>query len=215
MIDEMKNNIIVHQGDLPDGVCFNDSVAIDTEAMGLLHARDRLCVVQLFSGHDADPIHLVQIPNTPHHQAPNLVKLLLDNNITKLFHYARFDVSILMYTFNIDIENIFCTKIASRLCRTYTGKHSLKDLCKDFVGIELSKEEQTSDWGAENLTELQQQYAAKDVLYLHKIKDALQLMLERENRVKMAQACFDFLPTRAKLDHLAGDQFDIFSHKST
>lgn len=211
----MKNNIIVHQGDLPSNVTFEESVAIDTEAMGLVHARDRLCVVQLFSGKDSDPVHLVQIPNTKNHQAPNLVKLLLDARIQKLFHYARFDVSILMYAFNIDIQNIFCTKIASRLCRTYTGKHSLKDLCKDFVGIDLSKEEQTSDWGSETLTELQQQYAAKDVLYLHTIKDALQLMLKRENRVEMAQSCFDFLPTRAKLDHLAGDQFDIFSHKST
>jgi len=211
----MQNNILIHQGDLPDDVSFTGSVAIDTEAMGLVHARDRLCVVQLFSGNDADPIHLVQIPNTHKHQAPNLVKLLQDKSIIKIFHYARFDVSILMYTFNIGIQNIFCTKIASRLCRTYTGNHSLKDLCKDFVGIELSKEEQTSDWGSENLTNLQQQYAAKDVLYLHKIKSALQLMLKRENRVEMAKSCFDFLPTRAKLDHLAGDQFDIFSHKST
>ncbi len=211
----MENNIIVHYGDLPDHVSFEGSVAIDTEAMGLVHARDRLCVVQLFSGHDADPVHLVQIPNIKGQQAPNLVKLLLDKKVMKLFHYARFDVSILMYTFNIDIHNIFCTKIASRLCRTYTGQHSLKDLCKDFIGIELSKEEQTSDWGADKLTTLQQQYAAKDVLYLHKIKDALQQMLKRENRIDMAQACFDFLPTRVKLDHLAGEQFDVFSHKST
>lgn len=211
----MENNIIVHYGDLPDHVSFEGSVAIDTEAMGLVHTRDRLCVVQLFSGHDADPVHLVQIPNIKGHQAPNLVKLLLDKKVMKLFHYARFDVSILMYTFNIDIHNIFCTKIASRLCRTYTGQHSLKDLCKDFIGIELSKEEQTSDWGADNLTTHQQQYAAQDVLYLHKIKDALQQMLKRENRIDMAQACFDFLPTRVKLDHLAGEQFDVFSHKST
>ncbi|PIZ34325.1 MAG: ribonuclease D [Alphaproteobacteria bacterium CG_4_10_14_0_8_um_filter_37_21] len=211
----MQNNILIHQGDLPDDVSFTGSVAIDTEAMGLVHARDRLCVVQLFSGKDSDPVHLIQIPNTKNHQAPNLVKLLINKHITKIFHYARFDVSILMYTFNIEVDNIFCTKIASRLCRTYTGKHSLKDLCKDFLGVELSKEEQTSDWGSENLTELQQLYAAKDVLYLHKIKNALQLMLERENRVATVQACFDFLPTRVKIDHLAGEQFDIFSHKST
>lgn len=211
----MKHKIIVHQGDLPDNVIFNGSVAIDTEAMGLIHARDRLCVVQLFSGHDTDPIHLIQIPNRKKHHMPNLVKLLLDKNLVKIFHYARFDISILMYTLNIDIDNIFCTKIASRLCRTYTNSHSLKDLCKDFMGIDLLKEEQTSDWGRENLTALQQEYAAKDVLYLHTIKDMLQQMLIRENRADIAQACFDFLPTRVKLDHLVSEQFDIFSHKST
>jgi ribonuclease D len=214
MMGKMENNIIVHYGDLPDHVSFEGSVAIDTEAMGLVHARDRLCVVQLFSGNDTDAVHLVQIPNVKNHQAPNLVKILLDDALVKLFHYARFDVSILMYTFNIDIKNIFCTKIASRLCRTYTNRHSLKDLCQDFIGVELSKEEQTSDWGTENLTLLQQQYAAKDVLYLHKIASVLQQKLKRENRTEIAQACFDFLPTRVKLDHLSGDQFDIFSHKS-
>ncbi|MDP2193969.1 MAG: ribonuclease D [Alphaproteobacteria bacterium] len=192
---------------------FSETVAIDTEAMGLVHARDRLCVVQLYSGRKGDPVHLVRIENTPNPKAPQLVKVLTNPDILKIFHFARFDVSLLMHTFNISVPSVFCTKIASFLCRTYTQKHGLKDLCKELLDVDLSKEEQTSDWGAAILSQTQKQYAAQDVLYLHQLRHILIEKLMRENRLNLAQSCFDFLETRVRLDHLAGADFDIFSHK--
>lgn len=208
-----QDHILVHDGDLPSNIVFSETVAIDTEAMGLVHARDRLCLVQLYSGHKGDPVHLVRIHNTINPHAPNLIKILTNVDIVKIFHFARFDVSLLMHTFNISIPTIFCTKIASFLCRTYTPKHGLKDLCKELLDIELSKEEQTSDWGASCLSATQKQYAAQDVLYLHQLRNILIDRLIRENRLNLAQSCFDFMETRVRLDHLAGNNFDIFSHK--
>ncbi|CAO4845077.1 MAG: Ribonuclease D [Holosporales bacterium] len=197
--------------DLPDLDCLIGSIAIDTEAMGLLPHRDRLCLVQLCD--ERQNVFLVQIEKGQTH-APNLKALLEDATRTKIFHYARFDVGLLMHALGIKTQNIFCTKIASRLCRTYTSKHGLKDLCKDLLNIELSKEEQTSDWGAASLSEHQMRYAAQDVLYLHQLKHILQDLLIREDRDAIAQSCFQFIQTRAVLDLLAGDQFDIFSHKA-
>ena len=204
-----KPKIHLHQGDLPKTVKLGSVVAIDTEAMGLNNHRDRLCLVQL-SGGDSQA-HLVQIaPGKVN--APNLKALLTDPKVTKLFHFARFDVAILQHNLGIDIKNIYCTKIASRLCRTYTDKHSLSTLCRDLLGIELNKQQQSSDWGAGKLSKEQLAYAADDVLYLHKIREQLDEMLEREGRTKLAQACFDFLPARAKLDTEGWPEIDIFSH---
>lgn len=204
-----KPKIHLHQGDLPKTVKLGSVIAIDTEAMGLNNHRDRLCLVQL-SGDDSQA-HLVQIaPGKVN--APNLKALLTDPKVTKLFHFARFDVAILQHNLGIDIKNIYCTKIASRLCRTYTDKHSLSTLCRDLLGIELNKQQQSSDWGAEKLSKEQLAYAADDVLYLHKIREHLDEMLEREGRTKLAQACFDFLPARAKLDTEGWPEIDIFSH---
>lgn len=204
-----KPKIHLHQGDLPKTVKLGSVIAIDTEAMGLNNHRDRLCLVQL-SGGDSQA-HLVQIaPGKVN--APNLKALLTDPKVTKLFHFARFDVAILQHNLGIDIKNIYCTKIASRLCRTYTDKHSLSTLCRDLLGIELNKQQQSSDWGAEKLSKEQLAYAADDVLYLHKIREQLDEMLEREGRTKLAQACFDFLPARAKLDTEGWPEIDIFSH---
>ncbi|MCX7338764.1 MAG: ribonuclease H-like domain-containing protein [Alphaproteobacteria bacterium] len=202
--------IHLHSYDLPDGLSFGSSVAIDTEAMGLKNHRDRLCLVQLSSG-DGD-CHLVHFPEPHFEKAVNLKALLKDNQVTKIFHYARFDVGILNFSFKILLENIYCTKMASRLCRTFTSKHSLKDLCKDLLSIELSKQEQTSDWGAPVLTQEQLQYAATDVLYLHILKEKLDRLLHREKRWELAEACFWFLPYRTQLDIMAGESFDIFSY---
>lgn len=204
-----KPKIHLHQGDLPKSVKLGNVVAIDTEAMGLNNHRDRLCLVQL-SGGDGSA-HLVQIPPGKVN-APNLKALLTDPKVLKLFHFARFDVAILQHNLGIDIKNIYCTKIASRLCRTYTDKHSLATLCRELMGVELNKQQQSSDWGAEKLSKDQQTYAADDVLYLHKIRAQLDEMLAREGRAKLAQACFDFLPTRAKLDIEGWPDTDIFSH---
>ena len=201
--------IKLHSKDLPSNISFKTSVAIDTEAMGLNHSRDRLCLIQLSSGNGI--CHLIQIQNT-HSKPKNLIKLLENKKILKIFHYARFDVGILKHTFNINIENIYCTKIASKLTRTFTDKHGYKDLCKDLLNKQISKTEQTTDWGSKKLTQAQKKYAATDVLYLHKIKIELDKKLIRENRVKLAQACFNFINIRAELDLLGWSEQDIFKH---
>ncbi|MBY0462238.1 MAG: ribonuclease H-like domain-containing protein [Alphaproteobacteria bacterium] len=203
--------IQLYKYDLPDNLIFSESVAIDTEAMGLKNHRDRLCLVQISSG-DGE-CHLVQFERPNFERALNLKKLLQNQNVTKIFHYARFDVAIMMHSFGIKIENIYCTKIASRLVRTFTDKHSLKDLCKELLSVEISKQEGTSDWGASDLTKDQLRYAATDVLHLHKLKNKLDDMLKRENRVELAKACFDFLPYRAQMDLLGGEAFDVFPHR--
>lgn len=202
--------IYLYNNDLPDDLNLGDIVAIDTEAMGLNPARDRLCVVQLSSG-DGNA-HLVNFQSGKGFDAPNLKKLIANPGIEKLFHFARFDVAILQAYLQVEISNIYCTKIASRLCRTYTDKHGLRELCRTLLGIELNKEQQTSDWGADTLTEDQQRYAANDVLYLHALREKLDQMLIRENRVELAQSCFDFLPHRAKLDLAGWADQDIFAH---
>ena len=207
--------VTVHQYDLPDGIDWGDMVAIDSETMGLQPHRDRLCVVQLSSG-DGNA-HLVQFPrdgrpDTLTYAAPNLRALLADGNVTKLFHFARFDVAVLKKYLLVDCTPIYCTKIASRLVRTYTDRHGLKDLCSELLRINLQKEQQSSDWGAASLTEAQVQYAASDVLHLHALKAALDTMLAREGRAEIAQACFDFLPSRAALDLAGWDGVDIFAH---
>jgi ribonuclease D len=202
--------IHLHHGDLPDGLTFGDSVAIDTETLGLVPSRDRLCVVQLSRG-DGDA-HVVQIA-AGQTQAPNLVRLLADPGITKLFHYARFDIAVLDHAFGVMATPLYCTKIASKLTRTYTDRHGLKDLVRELLGIELSKQQQSSDWATETLSEAQIAYAASDVLHLHALRTKLDAMLARGNRTELAEACFRFLPTRAKLDLLGWPESDIFSHE--
>ncbi|APR98440.1 ribonuclease D [Wolbachia endosymbiont of Folsomia candida] len=203
--------IFLYKDDLPSNVIPDNisSIAIDTEAMGLLHARDRLCLVQLSTG-DGNA-HLIQLKND--YKAPNLRKILEDKNITKIFHFARFDISIMHYYLETWALPCYCTKIASRLARTYTDNHSLKELCAELLDIKLNKQQQSSDWGTEHLTEKQKTYAASDVLYLHKIKEKLDLMLNRENRKELAQKCFEFLPTRIELDLMGWDNTDIFNHQ--
>ncbi|HBB55960.1 MAG TPA: ribonuclease D [Hyphomonadaceae bacterium] len=198
-----------HRGDLPAHVRFSGSVAIDTEAMGLNVQRDALCLVQLSAG-DGDA-HVVQIER-PFRGAPHLVALLADPEVLKIFHFGRFDIAMLAHHLSADIRPVYCTKIASRLVRTFTDKHGLKELVKEFVGVDLSKQQQSSDWGARDLTEAQIAYAASDVLYLHQIKARLDEMLAREGRQHLAQACFDFLPTRAALDIAGWPEIDIFAH---
>lgn len=197
----------LYKNDLPDGLNLGNSIAIDTETMGLNNRRDRLCLIQISSGDGK--AHLVQF-DKDNFNAPNLVKLLTNKNILKIFHFARFDISILQLSFNIKIENIYCTKIASKLCRTYTDNHGLKVLAEELVQVELSKKQQSSYWGSKEISEEQIKYAASDVLYLHKIKDRLDEMLRREERMELAQKCFDFLQTRCDLDLLGFD--DIFKH---
>jgi len=201
--------IKLHKNDLPGNINFGKSVAVDTEAMGLNHTRDRLCLVQLSSGNGI--CHLIQIQNNKT-KPKNLIKLLKNKKILKIFHFARFDVGILKHTFNINIENIYCTKIASKLARTFTDKHGYQDLCKDLLNQDISKSQQTSDWGSNKLTLAQQKYASIDVLYLHQIKDKLDKMLNRENRVQLANACFDFIKTRTDLDLSGWLEQDIFKH---
>jgi ribonuclease D len=198
-----------HKGDLPDGVDFGAAVAIDTETMGLNPHRDRLCAVQL-SGGDGHA-HVVQIM-AGQKKAPNLVKLLKDRNIVKIFHFARFDVAVLLNSFGVVTGPVYCTKIASRLTRTFTDRHGLKDLVKELTGTELSKQQQSSDWGATQFTEAQLTYAASDVLHLHELRAKLDVMLAREGRTEIAKSCFNFLPTRAKLDLLGWPEVDIFAH---
>lgn len=201
--------IRLHRGDLPDIARFQGSIAIDTETMGLDPHRDRLCVVQLSRGDGSADV--VQIP-PGHADAPNLKALLGDPKLLKIFHYARFDLGILYKTFGIMPAPVYCTKIASRLCRTYTDRHGLKDLARDLLGLDLSKQQQLTDWGAESLTEPQVAYAASDVLHLHVLKDRLDAMLAREGREELAAACFGFLPTRVRLDLAGWAQEDIFAH---
>ncbi len=206
--------ISLHQHDLPAGLEFGALVAIDTETMGLNPHRDRLCLVQLSAGDGA--AHLVQIipPALGGHGAdcPNLKKLLADPAVTKIFHYARFDIAALYNGLGVVTAPVICTKIASKLVRTYTDRHGLKDLAKDLAGVEISKQQQTSDWGATDLTPEQLAYAASDVLYLHAIWQKLEFLLRRENRLDIAQACYEFLPTRAKLDLLGYEEPDLFRH---
>jgi ribonuclease D len=201
--------IHLHKGDLPADVNFGNIVAIDTETMGLLPVRDRLCLVQLSAG-DGDA-HLVQLKKDEFH-APVLSALMEDPKVTKLFHYARFDVAMMRYHLNVLATPIYCTKIASRLARTYTDRHGLKDLCRELLNVELSKAQQSSDWGADTLTEEQKNYAASDVLYLHQLKDALDGMLAREGRKHLAAAAFAFLPIRSELDLSGWAEMDIFAH---
>src|SRR5476651_1338596 len=189
----------LHRGDLPDLARYRDSVAIDTETMGLHPHRDRLCVVQLSNGDGSADV--VQIPKD-HTNAPNLKALLANPKVTKIFHFARFDLAALYNAFGVMPQPVYCTKIASRLTRTYTDRHGLKDLVRELLGIELDKQQQSSDWGAHVLTEQQKKYAGQDVLYLHELKARLDQMLEREGRTQIAQDCFDYLPTRAALDLL-------------
>jgi len=203
--------IRLHRGDLPDTFRPAAVVAIDTETLGLNPHRDRLCLVQLSNG-DGDA-ELVQIQAGASAQtAPNLVRLLSDPAVVKLFHFARFDVAVLQRTFGVTTAPIFCTKIASRLVRTYTDRHGLKDLVRELLGVDLSKQQQSSDWAAETLTDAQMAYAASDVLYLHACKDKLEAMLAREGRQDLAQSCFTFLPTRAALDLAGWGEEDIFAH---
>ena len=199
----------LHRGDLPDLSRYTDSVAIDTETMGLHPHRDRLCVVQLSSGDGTADV--VQVPMQPG-AAPNLKALLVDPKITKIFHFARFDLAVLYNAFGVMPHPVYCTKIASRLCRTYTDRHGLKDLVREVLNIDLSKQQQSSDWGSQTLSEAQLSYAASDVLHLHALRERLDAMLAREGRLALAQACFEFLPTRAKLDLQGWDTEDIFAH---
>lgn len=199
-----------HQNDLPDLSRYDvEAVAIDTETLGLKPHRDRLCVVQLSPGDGtADIVQIAAGQNS----APNLAALLGNPKITKLFHYARFDIAVLYHTFGVMPEPVFCTKIASRLTRTYTDRHGLKDICHELLGVTLSKAQQSSDWAAEKLSPEQLEYAASDVLYLHQLRDVLRQRLEREKRTAEAEACFRFLPTRAKLDLMGWEDTDIFAH---
>lgn len=201
--------IRLHRGDLPDLSRYTHSVAIDTETLGLNPHRDRLCVVQLSNGDGSADV--VQIA-AGQREAPNLKRLLGDAAITKIFHFGRFDLAVLFHSFGVMPTPVYCTKIASRLTRTYTDRHGLKDLTRELLGIEISKQQQSSDWGAETLSEAQLAYAASDVLHLHKLRERLDVMLAREGRSELAQACFSFLPARAKLDLAGWAEEDIFGH---
>jgi ribonuclease D len=201
--------IRLHRGDLPDLSRYTDSVAVDTETMGLHPHRDRLCVVQLSNGDGtADVVQILK----GHADAPNLKVLLGNPNITKIFHFARFDLAALYNAFGVMPQPVYCTKIASRLSRTYTDRHGLKDLVREVLNIDLSKQQQSSDWGSQTLSDAQLSYAASDVLHLHALRERLDAMLAREGRNGLAQACFQFLPTRAKLDLQGWDTEDIFAH---
>jgi len=208
--------IHLHRGDLPPGVELGNIVAVDTETMGLNHARDRLCLVQLSAGDGV--AHLVQIIPTrfggPGYDCPNLARLLADTEVTKLMHFARFDVGILQQTLAIEVAPVKCTKIAAKLTRTFTERHGLRDLCRELLGVEISKQQQTSDWGAAELTAEQLTYAASDVLYLHALWARLEALLVREQRLEIAESCFGFLPARARLDQLGYAEPDIFSHSA-
>jgi ribonuclease D len=201
--------IHLHRMDLPEGLDLGATVSVDTETTGLNLHRDRLCVVQLSAG-DGDA-HLVHFPH-PDYAAPNLRRLLADEQTTKLFHFARFDIAVLINAFGIACRPLYCTKIASKLVRTYTDRHSLKDLCGELLGVELSKQQQSSDWAAPELSRAQQAYAAADVLHLHALRARLDVLLEREGRSALAEACFRFLPTRAELDLAGWADEDVFAH---
>ena len=197
-----------YENDLPENTVLGDIIAIDTETMGLNPSRDKLCLIQMSSGNGT--CHLLKILDL-RKKPKNLIKLLKNNKITKIFHYARFDVAVIKHAFKIDIKNIYCTKIASKLVRTYTDKHGYKDLCRELLNVTISKVEQSSDWGGK-LTKNQKIYAATDVLHLHKIKKKLDVMLERENRVDIAKACFEFISYRTDLDLYGWQDVDIFKH---
>jgi ribonuclease D len=199
----------LYRGDLPAGIDFGPAVAIDTEAMGLHPHRDRLCLVQLSAGDGS--AHLVQL-DPGGYAAPNLRRLLADPNVLKIFHFARFDLAMMYRYLETMARPIYCTKIASRLARTFTDRHGLRDLCKDLLGVDLKKEQQSSDWGAPALTDEQQRYAASDVLHLHALRERLDTMLAREGRTALAQSCFEFLPHRVRLDLEGWPEQDIFAH---
>ncbi len=199
----------LYQGDLPDGLDLGASVAIDCETMGLNPQRDRLCVVQL-SGGDGNA-HIVQIAKGQR-DAPNLCALLVNPDVLKLFHFGRFDIAAMFHAFGALAAPVYCTKIASRMVRTYTDRHGLRNLTHELIGVDISKQQQMSDWGAPTLTDAQLEYAASDVLHLHRLKEVLDARLEREGRTDIAQACFDFLPTRARLDLVGWPDTDIFAH---
>lgn len=201
--------IKLHKGDLPNGLDLGNIVAVDTETLGLNPGRDRLCLVQLSAGDGS--AHLVQFARDQY-QAPNLKRLLTDPKVLKLFHFARFDLATLRRYLGVLGAPVYCTRTASKLARTYTDKHGLKDLVKELLDVDLSKQQQSSDWGAETLTEQQLAYAANDVAYLHRLKDSLDAMLNREGRMELAQACFGFLPARAELDLAGWAEGDIFAH---
>ncbi len=198
-----------HQGDLPDGLKLGSIIAVDTEAMGLEFHRDQLCVVQLSDG--SEDQHVVRLDRSSF-DCPNLKALMSDTNVLKIFHFARFDVAMMKKWLGIECAPIFCTKIASKLARTYTDRHGLKDVSRELCSADMSKAQQSSDWGADELSDAQLAYAASDVLYLHEIREKLVSMLEREGRMDMAQACFDFLPKRADLDLAGWPDTDIFAH---
>jgi len=204
-----STTIKLHEGDLPAGLSFGDSVAVDTETLGLKPYRDRLCLVQLSAGDGS--AHIVKL-GPPPISAPRLAALLADPSVLKLFHFARFDVAMLSKHLGISVQPVYCTKIASKLARTYTDRHSLKDLASELLGIELSKQQQSSDWGAAKLTDQQLAYAASDVLHLHALKARLDEILAREGRTELAKAAFAFVPTRAALDLAGFEDEDIFAH---
>ena len=198
-----------YKGDLPAGIDFGDAVAVDTETLGLSLTRDMLCVVQLSSG-DGDA-HVVQMDRSSY-DCPNLKALLSDPKVEKILHFARFDVAMVEKYLGVTLAPVFCPKIASKLCRTYTDRHGLKDVTRELLGINMDKQQQSSDWGADELSQAQLEYAASDVLHLHALRDRLTAMLERENRMELARFCFDFLPTRARLDLAGWPETDIFAH---
>ena len=201
--------VFLHEGDLPDGLDLGPEVAIDSETMGLRYRRDPLCVVQLSAG-DGDA-HVVRM-NRPGYDCPNLKRLLTDPAVLKLFHFGRFDIGMFQLHLGVETRPVYCTKIASKLARTYTDRHGLKEVVRELAGVDLSKAQQSSDWGAAELTPAQLEYAASDVLYLHAVKTRLDEMLEREGRADLARQCFDFLPSRSALDLAAWDEMDIFAH---
>jgi ribonuclease D len=208
---DSRMTIRLHRGDLPDLTAYKGAVAIDTETMGLDPNRDRLCVVQLSPGDGSADVVQIAAGQT---RAPNLERLLADPAVVKIFHFARFDLGMLFKTFGVMPVPVYCTKIASRLTRTYTDKHGLKDLSRELLGVDLSKQQQSSDWGADTLTDAQVAYAASDVLHLHALRERLDTMLAREGRTELAAACFDFLPNRVRLDLSGWAREDIFSHSS-
>jgi ribonuclease D len=207
----MTNTIRLHKGDISpaDAARYTDAIAIDSETLGLVPRRDRLCVVQLSPGDGSADVIQIARGQT---EAPNLVAMMADPSRQKIFHFGRFDIAVLFQTFGVTTHNVFCTKIASRLARTYTDRHGLKDNLKELLDIDVSKVQQQSDWAAETLSQAQLDYAASDVLHLHALRDRLTDRLMRDDRMALAQACFDFLPTRAKLDLLGWEETDIFAH---
>ena len=202
-------SIHLHKNDLPDGLTFSGSIAVDTETLGLKTTRDRLCLVQLSAG-DGDT-HIVQF-TADNYDAPNLKALLSDRAVVKIFHYARFDLAAIAQYLGVHAAPLWCTKIASKLARTYTDRHGLRDLCRELLNVDLSKAQQSSDWAAPDLSDAQLNYAASDVLHLHALKDRLEIMLDREGRRPMAEACFDFVLVRSAMDLAGFEDLDIFSH---
>ncbi len=201
--------ITLYKNDLPDDLLIQGDIAIDTETMGLNNKRDRLCLIQISD--QEGKVYIVQMEKGVD-RAPNLSKILTNSEVQKILHFARFDIAVIYQYLGIMMNNIFCTKIASKLTRTYTDSHGLKDLCKDLIAVQLSKQQQSSDWGSDTLSKEQLTYAASDVLYLHKLRDHLKILLIRENRMELAQKCFDFLPNRALLDLAGWENVDIFAH---